>query len=159
MNMHERSDNNQGMEWEKPLCVREKEMEKVLGQELVFVRLETEEHSWCVERVTEWQKVSEEVMQAKERENESKQSGCEIILQEIKPVGVCTSLGRESVSVLLHNKGVTELIWVAWSLCVCVCVSLRGYWGKWPEHSVCSHTIQPVTCSHWTFFNLINNCF
>lgn len=131
MNMHEHSDNNQGMEWEKGClceCVRKKEMEKVLVEESVFVRLQIEEHGWCFQ--TEWQKVSEEVMQAKERENESKQSGCEIVLQEIKPVGVCTS-------VRLHNKGVTELIWVAWSLRVC----LRGYWQKWPEHSVCSLTV------------------
>lgn len=46
-------------------------------------------------------------MQAKERENKSKQSGCEIILQEIKVVSVCA---RDHGCVCLHNKGVTELI-------------------------------------------------
>lgn len=32
---------------------------------------------------------------------------------------VHTSLRRESASVCLNNKVVTELIWVAWTLCVC----------------------------------------
>lgn len=52
-------------------------------------------------------KLNEDVMQANEWKNESKQSGHEIILQEIKPVSVCANLGRES------GKGVTELIWDA----------------------------------------------
>lgn len=49
--------------------------------------------------VSQLQKLSEKVTQAKERENESKQSGCEIILQEIRPMRVC-----------LHSKCVTDMI-------------------------------------------------
>lgn len=50
MNMHEDSDNNQGMEGERErkdicVCMCQREIEKFLLKEFVFVQLEIEEHN------------------------------------------------------------------------------------------------------------------